>query len=82
MFSPSYEKSKITDTEDTSPKQKWQNYRREEEIALHRSFINLSENPIKGTEKELEVFWGDGHKLFDELIVKGTKPGDSINEFQ
>ena len=49
-FSPSIRNTKITDTDNTSPKQKGWNYTREEEIVLCRSFINLSKNSI-GTEK-------------------------------
>ena len=69
-----------TDSEDTSPKQKGKTYTREEDIVLCRSFINLPENSIEGTEKKLEAFWGDVHKLFGELIMKDTKPGDCINK--
>ena len=68
------------DTEDTSPNQKGWNYKREEEIALCRSFINLSKNAINGTEKKQKIFLGVVHKLFGELIVKGTKPRNSIKE--
>ena len=46
------------------------------------SLINLSENSIEGTEKKLEVFWGGVHKFFGELIMKGAKPGDSINKIR
>ena len=76
---PSFtKKTKITDTDYTSPNQKGWNYTRKEDIVTCRSFINLSENSIEGTKK-LEIFWGDVHKLFGELMVKGTKPGDSMS---
>ena len=45
-FSPSTKKSKITDTDNTYLKQKEQNYRREEDIVLCRSFINPSKYSI------------------------------------
>ena len=41
----------MTDTVDTSPKQKGQNDMRGEDIALYRSIINLPENAIEGIEK-------------------------------
>ena len=75
-FSPSTKKSKITVTDDTSQKEK--NYTREEDIALCKSFINLSKNSVKCNK--LEVFWGNVHKLFGELIIKGTMPRDSISK--
>ena len=28
----------------------------------------------------MEVFWGDVHQLFGNLMVKSTKSGDSINK--
>ena len=36
---------------------------REEDIALYKSFINLFENTIEGTEKKQEVLWRDVHKV-------------------
>ena len=50
-FSPSMEKPKNADTDNTPPKQKQWNYTREEDIAQCRSFINLSKNSIEATEK-------------------------------
>ena len=51
VFSPSTKKSKITDTNDTSPNQKGQHCTREEDIVLCRSFINLSKNSTEDPEK-------------------------------
>ena len=53
-FTPSNNKSKIDD-EDTSPKQKGQNYTREKEIARCRSFINQSENAVAGAKKTVSL---------------------------
>ena len=64
-------------TDNTSLKQKGQNYTREEDIVLCRAFINLSKNTIEGMEKKLKNFWRNVHNLLGELMVKGTKPGDS-----
>ena len=56
MLSPPGKKPKITDTDDTSPKQKGWNYIREEDIVLCRAFINLSKNSIEDTEKNWKYF--------------------------
>ena len=79
-FSPSTKETKINDTDDTSPKQQGQNHTREGDTALCGSFIHTSKNSITVQEKKQEIFWRDVHKLFGELMVKGIKHRDSINE--
>ena len=64
MFSPSSKKTKISDTDDTFPKQKRQNYTREEDIVLCRSFINLSKNAMEGAEKN----WKSGEMCISYLV--------------
>ena len=49
---------------------------------LCRAFVNLFKNAIEGMKKKLEIFWRDVNHLFGELMVKGAKSRDSLNEIQ
>ena len=76
MFSPPGKTQKIADIYNTSLRQKGWNYTRDKDIALCRTFINLSKKAIEVIRKKLKIFWRDVHKSFGELMAKGAKPGN------
>ena len=76
MFSPPGKTPKIADIYNTSLRQKGWNYTRDKDIALCRTFINLSKKAIEVIRKKLKIFWRDVHKSFGELMAKGAKPGN------
>ena len=51
-------------------------YLAEEDVALCRAWMRVSEDPITGSEQKADCFWQAVHKLF-----RGYGPGDDEGAF-
>ena len=55
------------------------NYSIDEDIALCKAFVNVSSNPLTGTDQKAIVFWGRVQQRFT-TVLQEMYPGESFEE--